>query len=401
MHAHGVVSNFARLRPDSVTFPRLLRNAGYRTAFIGKWHMGDAALAGGEHDDSDTQQPGFDRWVAFRGQGEYLDPVLNIQGERRQVKGQVTDILTEEAVRFLRASADRPFLLYLSHKAVHADFFAPERHRDLYSRDPVPIPATAADAPENVEGKPRWAVRKRRESRHGLAHLYEGSYTLESLYRKYCRALMALDESVARVYDELRALNRLDDTLIVYMGDNGFLLGEQGLVDKRVMYEPSIRVPMLAHCPGLFRPGTVVEGMALNLDIAPTFLAAAGLPAPRSMHGRPLLPGAAPPRIEFLCEYFWDYEALHTPSMCGLRTPDYSFTEYQGIWDCNELYDLKRDPLQRRNLLASAEITTQPGGWLSQAKPREVHDLAADLHRRMAGILNATGGEKWYSGPPA
>lgn len=401
MHTHGVVNNFARLRPGAVTFPQLMQQAGYRTGFIGKWHMGDPALIGGGPDDSDMPQPGFDRWIAFRGQGEYLDPELNFGGSRRKIKGYITDILTEEAIRFIRQSGDQPFVLYLSHKAVHFDFVVAERHRGLYANDPVPIPATAPDTPENVEGKPRWVVRKRRESRHGLAHLYAGQYTLESVYREYCRALMALDESVAQVYDELGALGRLNDTLIAYMGDNGFLFGEQGLVDKRAMYEPSLRVPLLMHYPGVFRPGTVVQDMALNLDIGPTFLAAAGLPIPRSMHGQPLLPGAAPPRAEFLYEYLWDYEAMHTPTMFGLRTPEFSFTEYQGIWDRNELYDLRRDPLQRNNLLASAEVSTEPGGWLRQVRPPEVRQTAADLHRRMVAILRATGGENWFSGPPA
>ena len=123
MHAHGVVDNFHAPRPDAATFPKLLQRAGYRTAFIGKWHMGDSQLTGaGQEDNSDMPQPGFDHWIAFRGQGTYWNPLLNFNGERRKLDGYITDILTGEALSFLAKPGGQPFCLYLSHKAVHAGF---------------------------------------------------------------------------------------------------------------------------------------------------------------------------------------------------------------------------------------------------------------------------------------
>ena len=196
------------------------------------------------------------------------------------------------------------------------------------------------------------------------------------------------------VLDALEKQGALENTLVVYMGDNGFLLGEHGLFDKRVMYEPSIRVPLLAHCPALFRAGQVIDGMALNIDICSTFLDAAGVPAPSNIHGRSLLPllrgQTAGWREEFPLSLF-ERGAPH-PGVIGLRTDRYALMEYQGIWDINELYDLKQDPQQKNNVLAGSETTTQSGGWLQRIKSRETRDVTADLHRRMVTILEATGG---------
>jgi N-acetylglucosamine-6-sulfatase len=206
------------------------------------------------------------------------------------------------------------------------------------------------------------------------------------------------------VFDALERRGVLENTLVLYMGDNGFLLGEHGLFDKRVMHEPSIRVPLVAHCPSMIRPGQVIDAMALNIDICPTLLDAAGVRTEAWLHGHSLLPllrgETSGWRKEFLYEYLWDYEALHTPTVLGLRTEDHALMEYQGIWDINELYDLKSDPEQKNNLLAGTGITTQAGGWLARVSSRELRSTAADLHRRMVGILKETQGQAWLSGPP-
>ncbi len=396
-HAHGVVDNFQKLPEHLPTFPQLLRDSGYRTAFIGKWHMGDPDLERKEADNSDVPQPGFDHWISFRGQGAYRDPLLNINGERRRVKGYMTDLLTEESLRWLQGQRE-PFCLYLSQKAVHAGFEPAERHRGLYTDGKAPRPATA----DLTEGKPEWLIRKRNMSRHGLRNLYAGQYTLDTLYRDYAQTLMAVDESVGAVMEQLRRQGALENTLVVYMGDNGFLFGEQGLVDKRVMYDPSIRVPLLVHWPAGVRAGTVVDGMAANIDIAPTLLAAAGVKAP-AMHGRSLvglLRGASEGwRNEMLYEYFWDYEAMHTPTVLGLRTADYSFMEYQGIWDVNELYDMRRDAEQKTNLLAGTRVATQAGGWFQRIGDAELRETVRGLRRRMASILTETGAPALARGP--
>jgi N-acetylglucosamine-6-sulfatase len=385
VHAHGVTDNVTPLPPGLVTFPQLLQKHGYRTGYIGKWHMGG---------ESDAPRPGFDRWISFRGQGVYWNPVLNFDGQRRQVEGYVTDILTEEAIKFIEENKSRPFLLYLGHKAVHHEFFPAERHKNLYSDVPLPYPKSMANTEENYRGKPDW-VRRQRNSWHGVDGMYDHKIPFDQFYRDYCRTLMALDESVGRIVNTLEEKGLLNDTLVIYMGDNGFMFGEHGLIDKRAMYEPSIRVPMIAHCPDLFEGGRQVQGMALNLDICPTMLEAAGVPVPPGLHGRSLLPlirGTGEWRSEFLYEYFWERDFPQTPTVLGLRTDQYSYMQYHGIWDLDELYDIQKDPDQMNNLLGDVRITTQAGRLFNRIKDPELKKLVADLQGRMRKILAATGG---------
>jgi N-acetylglucosamine-6-sulfatase len=358
VHAHGVTDNVTALPPGLTTFPQVLQKHGYKTALIGKWHMGG---------DSDEPRPGFDRWVSFRGQGKYVDPTINRDGKREDMKGYVTDILADEAKQFIGENANQPFMLYLSHKAVHAEFTPAERHKGLYRNQQIPYPKSMADTEENYRGKPEW-VRNQRNSWHGVDGMYNKTTNFDKFYRDYCETLMAMDDSVGAVYDELERRGLLNDTLIIYMGDNGFQFGEHGLIDKRTMYEASIRVPMIAHCPSMFGGGRKVTGMALNLDICPTMLEAAGAPLPPAVHGRSLLPLLRGDeknwRTEFVYEYFWERDYPQTPSVIGLRTDEFSFMQYHGVWDLDELYDIRKDPDQMNNLLANVRTTTE-GGRLS------------------------------------
>jgi len=392
MHAHRVRDNFTPLETSIPTFPQLLQRAGYRTGFVGKWHMGGA---------SDERRPGFDHWISFRGQGEYFDPLLNVNGVRRRVKGYVTDILTAEALRFLRGHRGRPFCLYFSHKAVHHDFQPAPRHRDLYRTEKVPRPESMFYRQEVYEQWPEW-VRRRRYSRHGVDGLLGQTATFDEFYRAYCRCLMAVDESIGQVMDSLDELGLLNDTLVLYLGDNGYLWGEHGLVDKRAMYEPSIRIPLFAHCPDLFDGGRTVDRMALNLDIGPTLLDAAGLAPPPSFHGRPLLPllqdRSLEWRNEFLYEYEWERDYPYTPTITGLRTERYSFMQYYGLWDIDELYDISQDPEQMTNLLGSVRIIRQRGRLFHQIKDEKLRATVRGLQQRMARILAATGGDPRLSG---
>lgn len=387
VHAHGVTDNVTPLPSHVTTFPQILQQHGYRTALIGKWHMGG---------ESDAPRPGFDRWVSFRGQGQYWNPVINFDGQRRQVKGYVTDILTEEALKFIEEHAGRPFLLYLGHKAVHHEFYPAERHKHLYADDPIPYPKSMANTEENYRGKPEW-VRRQRNSWHGVDGMYDHKISFDQFYRDYCRTLMGVDESVGRILGALEEKKLLNDTLIIYMGDNGFQFGEHGLIDKRTMYEPSIRVPMIAHCPDLFEGNRRVDGMALNLDICPTFLEAAGIRAPAGLHGRSLLPlirGQGPWRTEFVYEYYWERDFPQTPTVVGLRTERYSFMQYHGIWDLDELYDIQNDPDQMHNLLGEVRITTQAGRLFNRIRDPELKKLVADLQSRLWKILAETGGRR-------
>ena len=323
----------------------LLKNAGYETAFVGKWHMGRAG---------DMPQPGFDRWVSFRGQGVYYDPLFNVDGEHVRKKGYVTDLVTDYAVEFLERAREKPFFLYVSHKAVHADFTPAERHKNRYSDVVLTPPASMADTEENYTGKPAW-VRAARDSVVGVDGMYWGRMPYDKFIRDYNRTMLGIDENVGRLLDTLNKLGMLESTLIVFASDNGFLQGEHGLIDKRNMYEESIRIPMMVHCPDIVPQRFEVDRMVLNTDIAPTILDAAGVRVPDNMQGASLLPLARGQSVSwresFLYEYFWEEMFPENPTVFGVRTDRWKYMWYHGINEKNELYDLKKDPHEMTNLI--------------------------------------------------
>jgi arylsulfatase A-like enzyme len=372
-HRHGIVDNTSPIPAGTTFFPQHLRQAGYRTAYIGKWHMGE---------EDDSPQPSFDHWVSFRGQGVYTDPLLNINGVRRRMRGYTTDILTDEAIAWLKQASrdrDRPFFLALSHKAVHAEFEPAPRHRGRYADVRIPYPETMADTEANYRNKPRW-VKEQRDSWHGVDHMYHGALKFDDFYRSYAETLLALDESVGRVLDFLDAAGLTGSTLVLYMGDNGFLLGEHGLIDKRHAYEESMRVPMLAVAPGLIPAGSAVEQVVRNIDVAPTILDVAGVQAPSTVDGRSVLAALrgdpAASDGEVLYEYYWEYAFPHTPTTLALRAERYKFIYYPGVWDLQELYDLQLDPKEQHNLIDAPEHA----------------ERVVRMRTRLWDLLEATGG---------
>jgi arylsulfatase A-like enzyme len=374
-HTHKVVDNQAPLPEGLVFFPQYLQRAGYQTAFFGKWHMGN---------DSGDPQPGFNHWEAFKGQGEYYNPRLNTNGKWVQYKDSTyaTDLLTQHAIEFMKKEVKegKPFFVYLSHKAVHDNFNPAKRHKGMYKGKPLTIPEsfntpkygiTQLPSKDPVTGKPargkdyyggnmmpNW-VKNQRESWHGVDYSYHGR-PWEDQVINYCETLMGGDESIGAVLDYLKEAGLDQNTLVIYMGDNGFAWGEHGLIDKRQFYEESVRVPMLARCPELFKGGQVLEKMVQNVDIAPTILSCAGLQKPENMVGAsfiPLLQGKDIPwRNRIFYEYYWEFAYPQTPTMHGVRTDRYKYIRYHGIWDTNEFYDLKNDPNEMHNLIAAPEL---------------------------------------------
>lgn len=349
-HAHGVCSNEQEDLPRSVpTFPTMLQNAGYRTAFIGKWHMARQA----------KPRPGFDHWEAFGRQGEYTRNTLNVNGRWELSNRYVTDDLTDRAERFLAAEQADPVLLVVSHKAVHAPFQPAPRHADLYRNAPI-VPA--ATAGERLDLKPDWGGR--RDDVDRTDHL-----------KNYARTLAAVDESVGRLLDALERSGRLDDTVVVYAGDNGYMQGEHGgLWDKRCAYEESIRIPLLVRYPRAFAPGEVCGELALNLDLAPSLLRLAGVtPAPQ-MAGLDLaaLARGEAGREAFLYEYF--AELGSTPTTVALRTRDYKYVTYPENPELTgELYHLRYDPAESHNRMHEASyagMRAELAARLEQEKTR-------------------------------
>lgn len=339
-HAHGVRGNGNNnaLSHQLVTFPQLLHDAGYATAYVGKWHMGN----------DDSPRPGFDRWVSFRGQGTYVDPQLNIDGQAGKAPGYITDLLSDHAVEFIKRSHTGPFALYLAHKAVHGPFTPAERHKDLYTADPIPKRPNAQD---NLEGKP--AVTRPVE---GKAAAQQGTPSGEMLIRNQLRALAAVDEGVGRILRALEETGRLDNTMVVFTSDNGYFWGEHSLGDKRWAYEESLRDPLIIRYPKLIKAGMRIDEDALNVDIAPTFLDLAGVRRPNNLHGRSLLPlfekKAQNWRKSVLFEYFAETNFPRTPSWQAVRTARWKYVHYTDLQGMDELYDLRTDPYEMKNRIA-------------------------------------------------
>ena len=354
-HNHGVVDNISKVPEGTIFFPQYLQEIGYETAFIGKWHMG-------EDIQSDEPRPGFDHWISFPGLGHYHNPMLNINGKRIKHEGHITDILTDYAIDWLQQDRQKPFFLFLSHKAVHSLFKPAERHFDKFAHITPEYPKSMANTKENYKGKPAW-IKAQRDTYHGLDFMYYDHIDYDTFYRRYCETLLGLDENIGRVLTYLEDSNTIKSTLVFYMGDNGFSFGEHGLLDKRHMYEESIRVPLLVHCPEIITPGTKITQMIQNIDLAPTILEAAGLEAPDYMDGRSFLPlvkgKEIPWRDVILYEYYWERNFPYTPTIHGIRTDRYKYIHYYGIWDTDEFYDLQNDPDEMHNLIDSPEHQDQ------------------------------------------
>lgn len=355
-HTHTIVDNQAPDPGNLTFFPEYLQKAGYQTAFLGKWHMGS---------HTDNPRPGFDHWESFLGQGVYYNPTLNINGEKVSYSDStyITDLLTEHAISWLdQRDRNKPFFLYLSHKAVHAEFMPAQRHKGQYAGKKIKLPATYDQTKTGAWRDLKWPewVAKQRQSWHGVDYMYHSNIDMQELVQAYCETLLGVDESIGSVMDYLKKEGLDEETLIIYMGDNGFSWGEHGLIDKRHFYEESVKVPFLVRCPELFEGGIQPKAMVQNIDIGPTILGEAGVKQPDDMPGVsfiPILTGEKPEgnRDEIFYEYYWENDFPMTPTVFGMRTDKYKYIRYHGIWDRNELYDLENDPDEMYNLIADPE----------------------------------------------
>jgi len=359
-HTNGIIDNTARPSHQLPVFPRDLQRAGYLTAFFGKWHMGN----------DDSPRPGFDHWVAMPGQGEAIDPQLNVDGQRIKTSGYVTDLLTDRVERFIERAGDRRFLVYLAHKAIHPNvvqrddgsvgalpgqpggFVAAERHRGRYAGRVMPRRPSAFEPPL---GKP--ALLRRIGD---LPPLGRETATTDEEIRGRLEMLLAVDDSLGRILGVLEKRGTLDNTVVVFTSDHGYFYGEHGLSEeRRLAYEETIRIPLLARYPPLVKAGTTPAEMVLSLDLAPTLVELAGAtPAPGvPVQGRSLVPvfrnAARDWRSSFLVEYFSDtvFPRIRNMGYVAVRTTRHKYIEYQELEGMNELYDLEADPYEERNLI--------------------------------------------------
>lgn len=380
-HHHGILDNTNRSEASHRlrTFPRLLQHAGYETAFIGKWHMGN----------DDTARPGFDEWACLKGQGTSFDPVMNVNGERVSHTGHTTDVLNRRAVEFAKRSRSQPFCLYLSHKALHpelvqrddgsiddpsaARFLPAARHEELYSEDAIPRRLNVTDS---LEGKP--ALQRRIDD---LPPLSRETGTADETIRDRQRMLAAVDEGVGQLLEALEATDQLQQTVFVVMSDHGYWYGEHGLsVERRLPYEEALRIPLLVRYPPAIPGGRLIDEFALSIDLAPTLLEIAEVAVPAEMDGKSLAPLLRGDRVidwrtSFLIEYNTDivFPRVRTMGYKALRTDRWKYIRYNELDGMDELYDLQTDPY---------EMTNRIGDPLTKAAVRELNAEIDEILRR-------------------
>ena len=407
-HANGFINNSTTFNGDQLTFPKLLQQNGYQTAMIGKWHL-----------VSDPQ--GFDHWEILPGQGDYYNPTfIQMNGERVQVEGYATNIITDKAIDWIENQRDesKPFCMLLHHKAPHRTWMPDTCDLELFADKTFPLPDNFYD---NYEGRlaaqkqkmniandmevvydlkmadkeneihsgmyEKWGRQMYGEGRMNPAQkaAWDAHYDpiiakfkkdklsgkalaewkFQQYMRDYLRVIHSVDRNIGRVLDYLEEKGMLENTMIVYTSDQGFYMGEHGWFDKRFMYEESFRTPLLVRLPG-GKKGDVAE-LVQNIDYGPTILDLAGIEKPEEMQGEsflPLLKGEKVPEWRnSLYYHFYEYPAEH--AVCrhfGVRTDRYKLIHYYNDIDSWELFDLQEDPTEMNNIYGkpgTEEITKE------------------------------------------
>ena len=384
-HTHGVTNNFTEYPADLPTFPRQLQAAGYATAYLGKYHMGE---------DNDQPRPGFDYFVTHKGQGQYFDTEFNFHGrERRVVKGYYTTVITDMATDWIKQRpADKPWMLMIGQKAPHSFYFPEPKYEHAFDEVEINYPHSAF----HLSDKPEW-LQKRLTTWHGIyGPIFEwrknfpdtsaaGVLEFQNMVRAYMGTILSLDDSLGRLLALLKERGELDNTIVIFMGDNGLLEGEHGMVDKRTMHEASIRIPLLMRFPKLNQgqPKRIAQ-QVLTVDIAPTLCELAEVAPLPNVHGRSMvkLINTQDPQWRTAWFYHYNYEKQfpYTPNIRGIRTDRWKLVRYphgDGGPDrhLGELYDLQHDPQEAHNLI----------------KLPEHQPLIAELTRQLQQLMADTG----------
>ncbi len=377
-HTNGIRTLDGVLEPARQLLAHGMGAAGYETAVVGKWHLG--------------AEPDFDYYCVLPGQGSYFNPLLREKGNgawpgnERRFSGydsaHSSDVITELSIDWLRRrDRDRPFFLMHHYKAPHDNFENAERYDWLYEDIEIPEPPSLGDDPgHGPVGHPRYGTSvSSRNPRRNMGHhmfvdpsLDDEAYTRASYQRylkKYLRCVRGVDDGVGRLLRHLEQTGELGRTVVIYTSDQGFMLGEHDYIDKRWMYEESLRLPLIVRWPGRVAPRSTSDALVNNVDFAPTLLDIAGASVPSLMQGRslvPILEGATPSDWRTATYYrYWMHMTHHdNPAHYGIRTADFKLIFFYGLpldaagalpeatpphW---ELYDLRRDPHERRNVYA-------------------------------------------------
>ena len=417
-HVNGVTTLDTFIDASQPTFVTALREAGYRTAFVGKWHMGQGSTDGVDHDPQ-----GFDRWDALIDQGEYHDPRFLSPDGLRVESGYATELITDLAIDWIESlddsGSDAPWCVLVWHKAPHRPWEPDAAHDGLYAEGgplggtPIPVPATFTDDLAGRSDTARRAAMRvadhltaedlKQPVPEGLTHDEEALWKYQRYMEDYLACVASVDDNIGRMTDWLRERGDLDDTIVIYSSDQGFFLGDHGWFDKRFMYEESIRMPFVLSYPRAVGSGQALDRIVTNVDIAPTLLEAAGVEVPPRMQGRSFwrdLTGAAEARADresdrdrdtegFYYRYWMHDDRSHqVGAHYGYRTHRYTliffYNDGLGLPGCSdrrfaqewELYDLEADPEELLNVAddpAYAQVRDELEArmWLAQ---KEVGD---------------------------
>lgn len=369
-HKNGVKTLGDEIDGRQTTLQKLMKNEGYQTAMIGKWHLGEGGYA---------DPIGFDYWNVFPGQGEYHNPVMYDMGKEKTFKGYATDIVTDMSIDWIKErNVEKPFMLMLHHKAPHRPWDPDEKHMHMYENVDIPEPPTFHDNYENRSEAAKEA-RMRIESDLTERDVKEkppenlSADELKSWYyqryiKDYLRCVASIDDNVGRLLDFLDEEELAEDTIVVYTSDQGFFLGDHGWYDKRFMYEESLRMPFIIRYPKSIEPGSVTKDFALNVDFPETFLDYAGAKIPEDMQGsslRPVLEGNTPDDWQTSMYYrYWEHLSYEhrVGAHYGIRTHRYKLIYYYGesLGAANaenefrqpewELFDLETDSYELKNV---------------------------------------------------
>jgi arylsulfatase A-like enzyme len=433
-HKNGVKDNFTRFDSSRMTMPKLLQQAGYETALIGKWHL-------------HSYPTGFNFWEILPGQGLYFDPrMINMNGDTTTLPGYATDVITNEAIQWMKQhDTSKPFVLLLHHKAPHRNFLPSLKYLQQFHNKKIPEPPTLytdttghgsawrmqtmsilrdmklcsdlkvdpAYLQDDPELKPEEADvrtynallnRVPEPHRSQMKAVYaergqllqqrkpRGNELLKLKYQWYMQDYIAcvasVDENIGRVLNYLDESGLTNNTVVMYTSDQGFYLGENGWFDKRFMYEVSMNTPLLMRWPKHIPAGTVTNAMAQNIDFAPTIMNLTRTPVPDWMQGKSLLPVVTGRQKSlnrpYLYYHYYEYSKDHTvlPHL-GIRGERYKLIYFYTVNEW-ELYDLQTDTNEQRNLIRSPRHQTliaQLKKELNKLRDEyDDHEPAGDLH---------------------
>jgi len=415
-HKNGFYTNHSRFDGSQPTMPKLLRQAGYQTALIGKWHLV-------------TEPTGFDHWEILPGQGRYYSPQFITPKGRHTEPGYVSDVITEKSLKWLREERDskKPFLLMVQHKAPHREWSPGPAHVADFKGATLPEPATLFDDYANRadaarmatmrmsdlklasdlklyhtdpkygeqmlglmsdEERAAWIAAYKEENEAFQNSPPEGEELIRWKYQRYIkdylRTVQSVDDGVGRLLDYLDESGLAANTVVIYASDQGFYLGEHGWFDKRFMYEPSLRTPFIVRWPGVAKSGGVEGRIVSNLDFAETFLELAGAEVPNDMQGRslvPLLKGTPPEdwRTSFYYHYYEGPPAEHTVAEhYGVTDGRYKLIHYYKLkqW---ELFDLENDPHEMKSVYGQPDYAAPRQRMLDELERlRDEHEVVSN-----------------------